>query len=63
MPMDAAICRYMSVAGGVDVMQIEIAYLLGFSEPSAFQHACKRWFDKSAGELRKQLIDTSGIKT
>ena len=52
----------MSVASGVDVMQIEIAYLLGFSEPSAFQHACKRWFDKSAGDLRKQLIDTSGIK-
>lgn len=40
----------------------EAAYLLGFSEPSAFQHACKRWFDKSAGELRKQLIDTSAIK-
>lgn len=40
----------------------EADYLLGFSEPSAFQHACKRWFEKSAGELRKQLIDTSGIK-
>jgi len=40
----------------------EAAYLLGFSEPSAFQHACKRWFDKSAGELRKHLLNTSGIK-
>ncbi|MEO8000607.1 MAG: AraC family transcriptional regulator ligand-binding domain-containing protein [Arenimonas sp.] len=37
----------------------ETAYLLGFSEPSAFQHACKRWFDKSAGELRKGLMDIS----
>ena len=40
----------------------EAAYLLGFSEPSAFQHACKRWFDKSAGELRKHLLNASGIK-
>lgn len=30
----------------------EIAYLLGFSEAAALQHACKRWFGKSAGELR-----------
>jgi AraC-like DNA-binding protein len=34
----------------------ETAYLLGFSEPSAFQHACKRWFDRSAGELRRDLL-------
>ena len=30
----------------------ETCYLLGFSEPSAFQHACKRWFGHAAGELR-----------
>ncbi|MCB1573670.1 MAG: AraC family transcriptional regulator ligand-binding domain-containing protein [Dokdonella sp.] len=33
----------------------EIAYLLGFSEPAAFQHACKRWYGKSVGELRREL--------
>ena len=30
----------------------ETAYLLGFSEPAALQHACKRWFGKAAGEMR-----------
>jgi len=30
----------------------EVAYLLGFSEPAAFQHACRRWFGQTAGELR-----------
>jgi len=37
----------------------ETAYLLGFSEPSAFQHASKRWFGMSPGELRKNLMKTS----
>ncbi|MGQ0800386.1 MAG: AraC family transcriptional regulator ligand-binding domain-containing protein [Pseudomarimonas sp.] len=31
----------------------EIAYLLGFSEPAALQHAVKRWFGMSAGEFRR----------
>ena len=31
----------------------ETCYLLGFSEPAAFQHACKRWFGHAAGELRR----------
>jgi AraC-like DNA-binding protein len=30
----------------------ETCYLLGFSEPAAFQHACRRWFGHAAGELR-----------
>lgn len=30
----------------------ETACLLGFSEPSALQHACRRWFGQSAGELQ-----------
>jgi AraC-like DNA-binding protein len=34
----------------------ETAYLLGFSEPAAFQHACRRWFGEAAGELRKKGV-------
>ncbi len=30
----------------------ETAYLLGFSEAAALQHACRRWFGQAAGELR-----------
>ena len=33
----------------------ETCYLLGFSEPAAFQHACKRWFKQSAGDVRREL--------
>lgn len=33
---------------------VETAYLLGFSEPAAFQHACRRWFAKSAGDVRRE---------
>lgn len=36
----------------------EIAYLLGFSEPAAFQHACKRWFKMAAGDVRRHLSNT-----
>ncbi len=45
------------LASGLSVN--ETAYLLSFSEPSALQHACKRWFDKSAGELRRDLMNRS----
>lgn len=31
----------------------EIAYLLGFSEPAALQHACRRWFARPLGEMRR----------
>jgi AraC-like DNA-binding protein len=33
----------------------DTAALLGFSEPAAFQHACRRWFGEAAGQLRKRL--------
>lgn len=33
----------------------QVAYLLGFSEPSNFQHAFKRWFAISPGVYRKSL--------
>lgn len=31
----------------------ETTHLLGFSEPAALQHACKRWFGRAAGEVRR----------
>lgn len=31
----------------------ETAYLLGFTEPAALQHACRRWFGRAAGEMRR----------
>ena len=33
----------------------QTGYLLGFSEPSAFQRAFKRWFNQSPGEFRKEF--------
>lgn len=33
----------------------EIAYLLGFSEPSAFQHSFKRWFGVNPGAMKHSL--------
>ncbi|RJF98633.1 AraC family transcriptional regulator [Noviherbaspirillum saxi] len=35
---------------------LDIAYLLGFSEQSAFQRAFKRWTGKTPGEYRKQSL-------
>lgn len=32
----------------------QVAYLLGFAEPSAFFRACRRWFGMAPGEYRKQ---------
>jgi AraC-like DNA-binding protein len=34
----------------------ETAVLLGFSEPAALQHACRRWFGETAGQLRRRLV-------
>jgi len=34
----------------------EIGYLLGFSEPSAFHRACKRWFGVTPLEFRRELV-------
>lgn len=36
----------------------EVAYLLGFSEVSAFHRACKRWSGKPPGQLRRGISDT-----
>ena len=35
----------------------EISFLLGYSETSAFNHAFKRWFGRSAIEYRKNIIE------
>lgn len=32
-----------------------ISEQLGFAEPSVLQRACKRWFDASAGDMRRRL--------
>ena len=40
----------------------EIAHLLGFSEPAAFQHAVRRWFGTSAGEVRARLAAESAAQ-
>lgn len=33
----------------------EVAYLLGYSDPSAFQHAFRKWFGQSPGKYRESL--------
>ena len=38
-----------------DLSVTQVAYLLGFSEPAAFQHACRRWFGCSAGDMQRRL--------
>jgi len=35
----------------------QVAYLIGFSEPSSFQRAFKRWYNISPGEYRKSTLD------
>jgi len=34
----------------------EVAYILGFSEPSVFHLAFERWFDVTPGEFRIQQL-------
>lgn len=36
----------------------EVAYLLGFSEPAGFQHACRRWFGVAAGAVHRLSAPT-----
>lgn len=51
-----AAARYLMQ--GLSISQV--AVLLGFSEPSALQHAFKRWYDTSPGDFRQQLADGAG---
>ena len=34
----------------------EITYLLGYADPSAFQHAFKRWYGRNPGQYRRMLF-------
>lgn len=36
----------------------EIAFLLGFSSPAAFQRAFKRWYECSPGEMRERIVSS-----
>jgi AraC-like DNA-binding protein len=38
----------------------EVAYLLGFSEPAGFQHACRRWFGVAAGAVHRLPLPSPG---
>lgn len=35
----------------------EVAYLMGFAEPSIFTRACKRWFQAAPGQVRARLLE------
>lgn len=41
--------------GQVNLTLLEISYLLGFSDPSNFFRAFRRWFDTTPGEYRARL--------
>ena len=36
----------------------QIAWRLGFQQPSAFSHACRRWTGKSPSEFRRARVPT-----
>ena len=40
---------------------LEIAYLLGFADPSNFFRAFRRWFDATPGEYRARLLEVSTV--
>lgn len=39
-----------------DLQASQIAWLIGFHQPSSFSHACRRWTGKSPAELRRAPI-------
>jgi len=49
--LKATLARYYLEEGTMPVSNI--AWLLGFAEPSSFSHACKRWTGKTPRELRE----------
>jgi len=57
-----AICVFVELAisylNDKQISLAEISYLLGFSEPSAFHRAFKRWTGSTPGQFRNHLIAT-----
>ena len=41
--------------GKKDVLLIDIAFMLGYSEQSSFNHAFKKWTGKTPRQYRKEL--------
>jgi AraC-like DNA-binding protein len=39
-----------------DLQLAQIAWRLGFHQPSSFSHACRRWFGRSPLEYRRYLV-------
>jgi AraC-like DNA-binding protein len=37
----------------------QVAGLLGYSEQSVFNRACRRWFDDTPRTVRRKLLDSS----
>jgi AraC-like DNA-binding protein len=48
--------RYLE---GGDLQAAQIAWRLGFQQPSAFSHACRRWTGKSPSEFRRAFHATA----
>jgi AraC-like DNA-binding protein len=44
-----------------DLQISEIAWLLGFQQPSAFSHACHRWTGKSPSEFRRASVESLSL--
>ena len=42
--------------GRLHLSLAQAAYLLGFADQRSFFRACKRWFDRSPGQVRSQLL-------
>ncbi|MDL2408610.1 AraC family transcriptional regulator ligand-binding domain-containing protein [Rhizobium calliandrae] len=42
-----------------DLQSSQIAWLLGFHQPSSFSHACRRWTGKSPSECRRARTSTA----
>jgi AraC-like DNA-binding protein len=42
--------------GRLHLTLAQAAYLLGFADQSSFFRACRRWFDRSPGQYRRQLL-------
>lgn len=51
--------RATTLLGNLEYPLVEVAYTLGFSEPSAFYRAVKRWYGKTPRVVRHELTQTA----